>query len=667
MNIYEPRPGMYDFKILPGFARYILENHLEEFVADQLHFSRMVELPLLRHLGHLSDAAIIEFGKGASVEYLKALSEGRAAEQMKIAMDRWRADQLKIIGKFALSAEDITVFNHMRGKLFRKWARSYDIPPDDKFELLEEIETLLFGTTTSSTNIFIDILQTRIREESHFTQQLINTSPAIIFIFDVEKNKEVYINGNVQPVMGYSAEEVIGMESNILQTLTHPDDLPILYNHLEAIMEEEDGKSHQLEYRFRHKDGSYKWLRTYDVVFKRSESGKPSQLLGTTFEVTHEKEIGMALEKRESQLLEAQAIAQIGSFEWNMVDDTSVTTPELLRIFGMDMKDAISHRTFAVFLTDVHPADKERMLNAVSQARSTGHFDCQYRYRAKGKEKFLWTRGVIEMANGKPSIMRGTVQDITQLKLIEQELLKKTIELERSNESLQQFASIASHDLKEPLRKMSMYTDMVMTMEEKLSDQSHQNLSKVKSSSIRMQNMIDDILNFSSITNGESTRPVSLTAVMREVGELLEETIVEKQAVIHCDDLPPVMAIQSQMRQLFQNLISNALKFSTPERTPVIRITHRYLSKEEMTSKVPGSALRYVEISIADNGIGFKQEYAEKIFGLFTRLHARATYEGTGLGLSICKRIVENHGGKIEASSVPGQGAVFTIILPDEG
>jgi PAS domain S-box-containing protein len=666
MNIYEPRPGMYDFKVLPGFARHILDHHLEEFVRDQLHFSRLVDLPLLRHLTHLSDTAIIEFGRQASVEYLTSLSDGKAAHQMKVAMERWKNDQLKIIGKFALSAEDITVFNYMRGKLFRKWARSYDIPAEEKFELFEEIETLLFGTTTSSTNIFIDILQTRIREESHFTQQLINTSPAIIFIFDIEKNKELYINGNVQPVMGYTAEQIIALESNILQTLTHPDDLPILQKHLEMIMQEEDGKSHQLEYRFKHKDGSYKWLRTYDVVFKRDGSGRPCQLLGTTFEITHEKEIAIALEKRESQLLEAQAIAQIGSFEWDMINDNSATTPELLRIFELDAADVVFHRPFDHFLANVHPADKEKVKHALSDARTTGHFDCQYRFFTKGKEKFLWTRGVIEVSEGAPSIMRGTVQDITHLKLIEQELLKKTTELERSNESLQQFASVASHDLKEPLRKMSMYTDMVMTMEDELSEQSRQNLSKVKTSSIRMQNMIDDILNFSTITNGEAAQPVSLTVVLKEVKDVLEETIREKQAVITTDDLPSLVVIQSQLRQLFQNLLSNAVKFSTPERKPLIRITHREITAGEAADKALDPGRRYVEISFTDNGIGFKQEYAEKIFGLFTRLHARATYEGTGLGLSICKRIVENHGGRIEASSVPGQGATFRIILPYE-
>ena len=162
------------------------------------------------------------------------------------------------------------------------------------------------------------------------------------------------------------------------------------------------------------------------------------------------------------------------------------------------------------------------------------------------------------------------MQDITQLKLIENELIKRTAELQRSNESLQQFASIASHDLKEPLRKMSMYTDMVLTMEPDLSEHTKANLSKVKSSSIRMQHMIEDILNFSTITNNEQRQMVSLSAIVEDVKEILNELITEKCAVITTDGLTDAFVIKSQFLQLFQNLISNSIKFSRPEEQPMV-------------------------------------------------------------------------------------------------
>jgi len=507
----------------------------------------------------------------------------------------------------------------------KKWVRGYNIATDQKFELLDEIDNLLFGATTSATNTFINILKDKINEESHLNERLINTSPGIIFIFDLERQKEVYINGNVSEIMGYLPEEILKTEENLLETLTHPDDLNHVVKNIEETLADGNGKTHQLEYRFKHKNGQYKWIRCYYTIFKRDVEGKPLQLLGTSFEMSSEKETALALTKRESQLLEAQSIALLGSFDWDMVNNTSVNTPELGKIFGFD-----GHQAEGEFMENVHPHDKQKVQLAMTQSFITGNYDCQYRYITKEKEKFLWARGVVLFENGIPVHMRGTVQDITQLKKIEEELVRKTSELERSNESLRQFASIASHDLKEPLRKMSMYSDMVMTLEAgNISESSHLNLGKVKASSIRMQNMIEDILNFSSITNEAEKARISLQKIVRNAMEILEESINEKGAEIIFDDLPEVNVIGVE-------------------------------------AAGNGFAERYLLLKINDNGIGFKQDHSQKIFDLFTRLHPRNLYEGTGLGLSICKRIVENHEGTITAESEPGKGATFKILIPDK-
>jgi PAS domain S-box-containing protein len=664
MIMYEPTPGMYRFQYLPAFARFLLDAHLEDYVADQLKFSRQLELPLLKHLTHLSDEQIIGLAREASSEYLEFLARDQAFELVTTSMQRWLKDELNIVGKFDVNAEDITALNYVRGRVLRKWIAGYKATTDDKFALIEEIELFLFGATTTAVNTFLDIVRKKIAEESHFTNELINTSPGIIFIFDISKNREVYVNGNVKQVMGYTAEEVMAMGTNLLANLTHPDDLSTLAKHFQEILSDRSGKTHQVEYRFRHKDGAYRWLRTYDVIFKQNQGGNVVELLGTTFEITKEKATAAALAKRERQLLEAQAIAQIGSFEWDMVGDNTLYTPALASIFEWG---AESKRKS--WLTNVHPEDVPKVESALAMAKESGKYDHQYRYLIGGKQKFLWTRGVVIFENGKPVLMRGTVQDITQLKQIEHELLRKTIELERSNESLQQFASIASHDLKEPLRKMSMYTDMVMTIEEeKLTPGSSQNLEKVKSSAIRMQNMIDDILKFSSMTREEKKEKVSLKSIVMEAIAILEEIIREKNVQIRTGELPEIRVIPSQIRQLFQNLISNAIKFSKPDVTPEITISHQYISRTEADGD-PALELApaYVKILVSDNGIGFRQEYAEKIFGLFTRLHGRSVYEGSGLGLTICKRIAENHGGTIHAESKPGQGSTFTVILPAHG
>lgn len=651
MKIYEYKAGMYSFKYLPGFAKYVLENYLEHFVATQLELSQQYDLPLLKHLKSVPRDQLMLVGKQSVEKFLTYLAENKATEQISDSIQRWKADNLEVIGKFNISAEDITGLNHIRSKTLKQFLREYRASPEEKLAIVDEIDEFIFGSVTTATNNYIDLLKEKLSEEAHFNDRLITSSPGIIFIFDLQSGKEVFINGNVE-IMGYAPSEIIGMEENIVAKLTHPDDIPILIQHLQDLRSDRDEKTFTSEYRFLHKDGQYRWLRTYDLVFRRDEMGQPLQVLGTTFEITKEREIAVALQQRESQLLEAQSITHVGSFEWDLIRDKSVNTPELYTILELDQELANS----SDFIKYVHPEDAAEVEACMRQSMETGTYDCQYRYRIHNKEKYLWARGVVAFKDGRPVTMRGTVQDITELKRIEDELIRKTLELERSNESLQQFASIASHDLKEPLRKMSMYSDMVLTVEEgKLSQGSQVNLERVKSSSIRLKNMIEDILNFSTITNKETQSETQLEEVVNEARVILEETISEKNATITTDGLPVARVIPSQFRQLFQNLFNNALKFSKPDVRPEIKITHQLVRENAAVDLV---------IHVQDNGIGFKADDAERIFGLFTRLHGRGAYEGTGLGLAICKRIVENHGGSISASSEPGLGARFTIRIP---
>jgi signal transduction histidine kinase len=175
-----------------------------------------------------------------------------------------------------------------------------------------------------------------------------------------------------------------------------------------------------------------------------------------------------------------------------------------------------------------------------------------------------------------------------------------------------------------------------------------------------MQRMIDDILQFSLIDGNQQKQETNLEELLSEVKELLSETILTKKAEILTDGLPGALVIAPQIRQLFQNLIANALKFSKVSDVPKITITHRFLTDTPTASTVT----RKLEICIADNGIGFDDRDNEKIFGLFYRLHNKAQYEGTGLGLSICKKIVDKHSGTIRAESKVGEGSKFIVQLP---
>lgn len=658
MEVFEAYAGMYRCQHLPGFAQFILEHHLTGFVEEQLDLSFQLNIPLLKNLLlRFSKEELHEISKKTSTEYLVYLKENRAYDQVKDSTEKWISDQLEIIGKFQVTGQDITLINYVRQQALRKFIPLYTNNVQQALDLSREIDNWVLGSTTTSIDVYVSILKDKIEEESLLSNKLIAASPAITFLFDIVHNKEIFVSGKVEEVMGYTPGELLEMGENVLLQITHPDDIEVIAKGLEELVEHNNDKVGQIEYRFLHKNGDYHWLRTYYVIFRRDELGRPVELLGKTFEITSEKETALALQKREQQLLEAQALAHIGSYEWNMKENHSVNTPEVYKIF--EMSDG---QRYEEFMTHVHTDDVQKVKDAIARSFNTGQYDCEYRYIRNGKEKMIWSLGRVEFENGQPIRMVGTVQDITEIKAIERELLEKTKQLQQSNKSLEQFASVASHDLKEPLRKISMFADMVMEAEkDRLSEDSMNKLVRMQASSKSMMQMIQDILSFSMLESRQQKEKVNLNDLVKEITDLLDERIKDKSAQISYEHLPQAYIIPSQFRQMLQNLISNALKFSKKDIPPRITIDHTWINQPLPNMK---SSSKYLQLNVCDNGIGIEEEYLDIIFDLFKRLHPKAEYEGSGLGLAITKRIIHNHDGSITVTSKPGEGTCFQIVIP---
>lgn len=242
------------------------------------------------------------------------------------------------------------------------------------------------------------------------------------------------------------------------------------------------------------------------------------------------------------------------------------------------------------------------------------------------------------------------------------ELVQANKQLEASNTELQQYAFIASHDLQEPLRKIITFSHIVKERF-KHSDDAGQYIERIISSSERLRTLINDLLTYSKLSTSPAFVTASLNTIVQDVLADLELSIKEKKATIDLDDLPVIEMIPDQMRQIFQNIISNALKFSKPETQPVIKIWNEF-TKEKSAESAAKAKGNYCRIYIADSGIGFNEQYLDKIFTMFQRLHGRAEYEGTGIGLSIVKKIVEKHNGLVTAKSQEGEGTTFILVLP---
>jgi PAS domain S-box-containing protein len=251
-----------------------------------------------------------------------------------------------------------------------------------------------------------------------------------------------------------------------------------------------------------------------------------------------------------------------------------------------------------------------------------------------------------------------TLKDITERKRAEDALSYKAAELARSNAELEQFAFVASHDLQEPLRKIQAFGDRLKAKSDGvLAPDARDYLDRMQSASARMRTLIDDLLAFSRvIRSSEPFSQVDLGKTTREVLGDLEVRIEKSGATMEVGNLPTIEADPMQMRQLLLNLIGNALKFQAPGTKPLIKINSRTVTT------LGGEQL--CELTVADNGIGFEEQYAEKIFVVFQRLHGRGEYEGTGIGLAVCRRITDRHHGTIAARSKPGQGATFIVTLP---
>lgn len=326
------------------------------------------------------------------------------------------------------------------------------------------------------------------------------------------------------------------------------------------------------------------------------------------------------------------------------------------------------------WLQIIHPDEREDNTKQWLRSIETGEdFIFQHRFKNKdGKYRWQLSRAVPQRdTEGNIQLWIGTSTDIHDNKLFEEELDKqvkeRTAELEQKNKELEQFAYAASHDMQEPLRKIQTFTNLLSERNSAQIDEPGKNyLYKIGNSVTRMKTIIDDLLKYSYTTKEDQQFVTTdLNAILNDIEEDLELVIQQKQATIIKNHLPAIHAVPSQMNQLFQNLMINALKFSKPDVPPKISIQVKTLSTDELQErKTLHHHKNYVQIRFKDNGIGFPEQYSEHIFELFKRLHNKTDYEGTGIGLSLCKKIVENHEGDIYATSKEGDGATFHVILP---
>lgn len=490
------------------------------------------------------------------------------------------------------------------------------------------------------------------RSEEYF-RQLTDTIPAIIWITRPD-GYCTYLNQNWYNFTGQTPGEAEGFG---WLNATHPDDA----KEAERLFVEATSKQmpYYILYRLRYKDGGYRWAIDSGQP-KISADGEFEGMIGTVIDVHEQKLAENRI--RENEVKFRTLAESLPQLVWmtNAKGEQEYASSRWKEYTGVEPQGSESWQQM------VHPDDipviSDKWINSMENGTL---YKSEVRLKNKtGEYRWHFVQGEpIKDENGNISKWIGAFTDIHDQKTITEKLealvVARTKELQRSNEDLQQFAHVASHDLKEPVRKIKTFASRLEHEEiENLSQAGKTYLQKMQSAADRMFTMIDGVLTYSTFNAVSQTiEKVSLPEIITQIETDLELLIQKKAAIISQQNLPQIEGAAVLLYQLFYNLINNSLKFSPVDVAPQIEITGSIIQIEDDS---------YAKVAVKDNGIGFEPQHAEKIFGTFERLHAKDKYDGTGLGLALCKKIVERHGGSIKADGRLKEGAEFTILLPLE-
>lgn len=467
------------------------------------------------------------------------------------------------------------------------------------------------------------------------------------------------VNPAAAKIFGYSPEEIIG--SNIKMLMPEPDHSShdqYLKNYQETGIKKIIGIGREVL-------GKKKNGQTFPFLLGVSEVKLADKTIytGIIHDISKVKEAENSLRESEHRINAIINTAVDGIITIGDRGNMELVNPSAAKIFGYEEEELLG-KSINMLMPE---PDSTRHDGYIHRYQSTGEkriigIGREVTGKRKDGTTFPFFLSVSEARLGDRKVYTGFVHDISEQKMNEEKLRRYAAELERSNQELQDFAYVSSHDLQEPLRKIQAFGDRLKIKEEhSLSVQGKDYMERMLNAAVRMQNLINDLLAFSRLTS--KARPfelVNLNIILNEVLSDLEISIEKTQASIQYEILPTIEADATQMRQLFQNLISNAIKFHKENEAPTIKINFKNFQRTAHLTATPGD--EFIEIYFEDNGIGFDEKYLEKIFNIFQRLEGQK-YEGSGIGLAICRKIAIRHGGNITAKSEIGKGSTFIVKL----
>jgi PAS domain S-box-containing protein len=535
------------------------------------------------------------------------------------------------------------------------------------------------GDITGSCLVSKDVSESKrlkelMRDNAHFISQIVDTTPDIIYLMDLNTYQVIYTNRQIAAQLGYTKQQIAAMKNPVLE-LIHEDDLPAMIAHLDKMKTlTSDDKVVEIEYRMKKPDGSIAWYCDRNTVFKRNARRVPVEKIGFSQNITERKEQEEQLLTDLDILTQAEELSGMGSWEFHIPTGTFKWSTGMYKLFGLNEKVKPTPEIYFDYTSERESGVITRIVNNIRYDHQP--FEETFTLNlAGGQSKTIKIKAIVHNdAKSNPVKMIGVDLDISRQVKAAQEIneLNKTLLLKNRdlfalNSELKTFNTITANDYKETLQILYTNLEYVASKDARnLTDSSKANIRRAQAAIQKMKLLTEDINNYLQLYDiGITKTMIDPNSILKKVLIAFEPKLEQTMAKVEMTSLPGMPADPYLFSRLMTNLLDNAIKFRKMILAPLIKIRS---SRADEINTVPGAMQNtpYVIISISDNGTGFAEEEHEKIFDLFYRINPKGPTKGSGIGLAICKKIMAMHGGFITAESTPGMGSTFSCYFPGE-